>query len=250
MIRAILVDDEPINIANLTALLTKYCPQVTIVGSETDSNRAVTLIQEKRPELLFLDIQMPGRSGFDVLEAIGFSDLAIVFVTAYDHYGIQALRVSAVDYLLKPIDIEQLKSAVQRAEQKMALQRKNENLDNLLSLLHNRHHLENHRIAIAATGEMRFVYVREILHCTSDNSYTYIYLENGEKLLSSQPMHHYESVLTPYGFIRTHQSHLVNKSFVKSILKKDGQYAQLQNGTLIPISRYKLDEVKKGLLGG
>lgn len=250
MMQAILVDDEPNNITNLTALLTRYCPQVQIIGSETDSSRAVQLIREKRPALLFLDIQMPGKSGFDVVEAIGFSDLAIVFVTAYDQYGIQALRVSAVDYLLKPIDIEQLKNAVQRAEQKISLQHKNENLDNLLSLLQNRHHLENHRIAIASTGETRFVYVREIMHCESDNSYTFIYLENGEKLLSSQPMHHYESVLAPYGFIRTHQSHLVNKSFVKSIIKKDGQYAQLENGDIVPISRYKLDEVKKGLLGG
>ncbi|WP_447641582.1 MULTISPECIES: LytR/AlgR family response regulator transcription factor [Chitinophagaceae] len=249
MMRAILIDDEPNNITNLSALLTKYCPQVQIVGSETDSTRAIALIKEKHPELLFLDIQMPVKSGFDIVEEIGFSDLALVFVTAYDQYGIQALRVSAVDYLLKPIDIEQLKNAVQRAEKKMNQQRKNENLDNLLSLLHNRHHLENHRIAISSTGETRFVYVREILHCESDNSYTFIHLENGEKLLSSQPMHHYESVLVSYGFIRTHQSHLVNKTFVKSIIKKDGQYVQLANGDLIPISRYKLDEVKKGLLG-
>lgn len=248
MIRAILVDDEPYNIANLTALLNRYCPQVEIIGSETDSTRAIGFIKELRPDLLFLDIQMPRKTGFDILEAIGFSDLAIVFVTAYDNYGIQALRVSAVDYLLKPIDIDQLKKAVARVEQRLTLQRKNENLDNLLSLLQNRHHIENHRIAIAATGETRFVYVREILHCESDNSYTFIYLENGEKLLSSQPMHHYESVLTSYGFIRTHQSHLVNKFFIKSIIKKDGQFALLSNGTQIPISRYKLDEVKKGLL--
>ena len=250
MMQAILVDDEPNNISNLAALLARYCPQVRVIGSETDSSKAIQLIKEKRPELLFLDIQMPGRSGFDIVEAIGFSDLAIVFVTAYDQYGIQALRVSAVDYLLKPIDIEQLKNAVQRAEQKTALHRKNDNLDNLLSLLQNRHHLENHRIAIAATGETRFVYVREILHCASDNSYTYIYLESGEKLLSSQPIHHYESVLTSYGFIRTHQSHLVNKAFVKSILKKEGQNVLLANGALVPVSRYKLDEVKKSLLGG
>ncbi|MFT4205188.1 MAG: LytTR family DNA-binding domain-containing protein [Chitinophagaceae bacterium] len=250
MMKAIIVDDEPNNVNNLRALLSKYCPQVDIAGTETDSARAIQLIREMRPELLFLDIQMPGKSGFDVLTDIGFSDVAVIFVTAYDQYGIQALRVSAVDYLLKPIDIEQLKTAVQRAEARIAQHRKNDNLDNLLSLLQNRHHLENHRIAIASTGETRFVHVRDILHCESDNSYTYIYLENGEKLLSSQPMHHYESVLASYGFIRTHQSHLVNKAFVKSIVKRDGQYVQLSNGDTAPISRYKLEDVKKVLLGG
>ncbi|PZP43691.1 MAG: DNA-binding response regulator [Pseudopedobacter saltans] len=248
MIKAILVDDEHNNIVNLSALLNKYCPQIEIIGSETDSNKAVFLIKEKRPDLIFLDIQMPGKSGFEVLEAISYSDLAVVFVTAYDNYGIQALRVSAVDYILKPIDIEQLKKAVERVEKRLSLQRKNENLDNLLSILQNRHHIENHRIAIAATGETRFVYVREIVRCESDNSYTFIHLENGEKLLSSQPMHHYESILVSYGFIRTHQSHLVNRSFVKSIIKKDGQYVLLTSGDMVPISRYKLDDVKKGLL--
>lgn len=248
MINAFLADDEQNNLDNIAALLLQYFPEINVAARERNSENAIQQIRNTKPDLLFLDIQMPGKSGFDILAELGFDDYAIIFVTAYDQYGIQALRVSAVDYLLKPIDITQFKQAVNNAIKKIHGKRKNENLENLITLLQNKHHLENHRIAISTTKEMRFVFVREIIFCESDNSYTFIHLQSGEKITSSQPMLHYDAVLAPYGFIRTHQSYLVNKTFVKSLIRKDGNYLLMHNEVQIPVSRYKLENVRKAVL--
>lgn len=245
MIRAILVDDEQNNIDNLRKLLEKYCPEVAVISMTTSAIDGKKMITEQKPDLIFLDIQMPDKNGFELLKSLDSYSFEVIFVTAFDKYGIQAVKFSAIDYLLKPINIEELKSAVNKAAEKIVQKKQNYQLENLLRLLQQQR--EEHRIAIPAAKEIRFVKTQDIIRCESSNNYTTFFLNSGEKLIVSKPIYEYEELLSDYGFIRCHQSHLVNKKFVRSIVKEDGGYLLLEDNEQIPISRQKKEEVKNSL---
>jgi len=242
-ITAVLIDDETHNLSNLTSLLTRYCPEVQIVGEAIDAAEAKTLILRLKPDLIFLDIQMPGTNGLELLQQLSTPDFELIFVTAHDQYGIQAVKFAAVDYLLKPIDITELQNAVRKAAGRLAARNKNTQLENLLNLLQHQQNKEEHRIALTTLKETRFVYTAQIARCESDNNYCYFFLNNGEKLLVSKPIHEFDALLAPYGFIRCHQSHLVNKRYVRSWLRQDGGSLLLDNGDTIPVSRNKKEAV-------
>ena len=246
-IRAVSIDDEEGNLANLSRLLAQYCPEVSIVGTAGDATAGKDLIVHLRPDLVFLDIQMPGASGLDMLQQLPHHDFQLIFVTAYDQYGIQAVKFSAVDYLLKPINVPELQEAVRKAILRHGEKTKSGQLENLLQLLNRQPFKEEHRIALNTLKETRFVYTRQIVRCESDNNYSYFFLDNGEKLLVSKPIYEYESLLADYGFIRCHQSHLVNKHFVHSWVRKDGGFLLLDNGNTIPVSRSKREAVLQAL---
>ncbi|WP_140485917.1 LytR/AlgR family response regulator transcription factor [Flavobacterium sp. GSA192] len=249
MIRGIIIDDESHNIINLQRLLEKYCPEVNIVGSSSDPNKGITLIQNNKPDLVFLDIQMPEKDGFQLLQELNSYDFEVIFVTAFSQYGIQAIKFSAIDYLLKPIDIEELKKAVTKTKEKLQNKKQNLQLQNLLyHLQENQSNSEHHRIAISSLKEIRFIYVKNIIRCESDNSYTLFFTDEGEIIISTLPIYEYDKILSVYGFIRSHQSHLVNKKYVKSLLKEDGDVLLLYDLTRIPVSRQKKDFVKKKLI--
>ena len=245
MLRTVIIDDEPNNITNLRALLEKYCPEVEITGTAANADEGIALIKSTSPELVFLDIQMPGKSGFDLLQSLPKPDFEIIFVTAYDKYGIQAVKFAALDYLLKPVNIEELKSAVSKAIQKSLLKKKNQQLENLVSLLEQRQNKDEHRLALPTAKETRFVKTGDIVRCESSNNYTIFYFKDGEKLIVSKPIYEYEELLETYGFQRCHQSHLVNKQFIKSWIKEDGGYLLLDNGHQIPVSPQKKDLIKE-----
>ncbi|MBL7763930.1 MAG: response regulator transcription factor [Chitinophagaceae bacterium] len=245
MIRAILVDDEQNNIDNLRKLLEKYCPEVAVISMTTSAIDGKRMITEQKPDLIFLDIQMPDKNGFELLKSLNSYSFEVIFVTAFDKYGIQAVKFSAIDYLLKPINIEELKSAVNKAAEKIVQKKQNYQLENLLRLLQQQR--EEHRIAIPAAKEIRFVKTQDIIRCESSNNYTTFFLNSGEKLIVSKPIYEYEELLSDYGFIRCHQSHLVNKKFVRSIVKEDGGYLLLEDNEQIPVSRQKKEEVKNSL---
>ena len=223
------------------------CPQVKVVGQALDAAEAKNLITRQKPDLLFLDIQMPGTSGLELLQQLPTHDFELIFVTAHDQYGIQAVKFAAVDYLLKPIDTRELQTAVQKAESRIAAKTKNSQLENLLELLQQQQNKAAHRIALTTLKETRFLYIRQIIRCESDNNYSCFFLDNGEKLLVSKPIYEYDSLLTPYGFIRCHQSHLVNRHYVRSLLRLDGGVLLLENGDRIPVSRMKKDAVLEAL---
>lgn len=248
MIKGIIIDDEPHNITNLQRLLEKYCSEVTIVGSSPDANEGIVLIKNIKPDLVFLDIQMPKKDGFQVLQELNSYDFEVIFVTAFSQYGIQAIKFSAIDYLLKPIDIEELKKAVAKTSERLKDKNQNLQLKNLLHHLQESKNSSDHRIAISSLKETRFVYVKNIIRCESDNSYTLFFTDEGETIVSTVPLYEYDEMLSIYGFIRCHQSHLVNKKHVKSLLKEDGYSLLLYNKTLIPVSRNKKDLVKKALV--
>jgi two-component system, LytTR family, response regulator len=244
-IKAILIDDEQHNLDNLQALLRVYCPQVEVCGTSLNAEDGKTLLYTRKPDLLFLDIQMPGQNGFDLLSSIHQYDFEVIFVTAYDGYAIQAMRFAAVDYLLKPVDIAELQSAVDRAMKQRRLKVQNQQLENLIHLLKTQQNKEEQRIALSTTKETRFVKTGEIIRCESSNNYTTFFLTGHEELLVCKPIYEYEEILKDYGFIRCHQSHMVNKRYIKSWKKESGDFLLLTDGTEVPVSRGKKEEVKK-----
>ncbi|AUD05830.1 LytR/AlgR family response regulator transcription factor [Spirosoma pollinicola] len=246
-IKTLLIDDEQHNLDNLRALLAAYCPQVDVCATARNAETAKSLLYLHHPDLLFLDIQMPGQSGFDLLSSLHNSNVGVIFVTAYDQYAIQALRFAAVDYLLKPVNIDELQAAVERAYRQHRLKEQHQLLQNLVHLVQAGHHQEEQRIALATAKETRFVKTSVIIRCESSNNYTTFYLAGGETLLVCKPIYAYDDLLTDYGFIRCHQSHLVNKKFIKSWKKEFGDFLLLTDGAELPISRGKKEDLKKAL---
>ena len=247
VIRSIIIDDEQNNIDNLSILLQEHCPGIVICATALNATEGKKIIDLHQPEIVFLDIQMPGQNGFDLLKSLHTHNFEVIFVTAYDQYGIQAVKFSAVDYLLKPVVIDELKLAVKKATDRILSKKQNLKLENLISVLQREHHKEDHRIAISTQKETRFVNTQSIIRCESSNNYTTFYLENKEKLLVSKPIYEYEEILSDYGFIRCHQSHLINKKFIRSLVKEDGGYLLLNDQTQIPISKNKKEFVREVL---
>ena len=244
--KAILIDDEISNLENLRTLLEKHCPQVTITATAQNVNDAVNAIEKYLPHLVFLDIQMGEQTGFDVLKLLPKRNFEVIFVTAYDQYGIQAVKFAALDYLLKPIDIDELLNAVNKAEQKLATQIQNVQLDFLLQQI-KKPETTVSKIALPMQSEIRYVALSDIIRCEADNSYTFFFLANGEKILVSKSLKEYADLLTPNGFLRTHQSHLVNPKYVKSWLKEDGGILLLTTAEKIPVSKPNKETVKHTL---
>jgi two-component system LytT family response regulator len=214
-----------------------------------NAQEGLELIQSVQPQLVFLDIQMPGKNGLEMLKELNRQDFEVIFVTAFEKFAIEALRFSALDYLLKPISVKDLQEAVARALQKCNQEDKNRNLENLVAYLLQQNQRENHRIALSTQKETRFVKPQEIIRCESSNNYTTVYLTDGSKLLVSKGIYEFEEMLREYGFIRCHQSHLVNKAQVKSWIKVDVESLLLYNEDMIPVSKNKRAEVKAMMSG-
>lgn len=246
MVRAVLIDDEISNIENLRTLLEKHCPQVAILDTAQNVKDAVSIIEKYMPNLVFLDIQMGKQTGFDVLKLLPERSFEVIFVTAYDLYGIQAVKFAALDYLLKPIDIEELITAVNKAERKIAAQSQTSQLDFLVQQL-KKPEAGGSKIALQMQTEIRYVMLSEIVRCEADNTYTHFFLTSGEKLLVSKSLKEYADLLQPKGFLRTHQSHLVNPKYVKSWLKEDGGVLLMISGDKIPISKPNKETVRQAL---
>jgi two-component system, LytTR family, response regulator len=242
-INCIVVDDEQNNIENICTLLDKYCRDIRIIGQALSANEGIKLIEKHKPDLVFLDIQMPELSGFDMLKAIPMIDFEIIFITAYDQYGIQAIKFSALDYLLKPINVDELKLAVHKAREKIFIKQKNASIENLLDYI-NLSRRGSPKLALPTLAETMYVNIDDIVRCEASDNYTTFYLQNGEKVLVCKTLKDYSELLKPHAFIRTHQSHLVNKQYVKSLLKEDGGVLLLNDSTKIPISRQNKENVK------
>lgn len=242
--KAVIIDDEDINRDNLQQLLLQYCAEITIAGTAANAEEGRALIQQHQPDIVFLDIEMPGKNGLDLLKSLPEHNFEIIFVTAHHQYGIQAVKFAALDYLLKPINYEELQSAVMRAVKKRSEKQRNHQLENLIQLLHQQNTKSEHRIALPTTKETRFAKTEEIIRCESSNNYTTFYLVSGEKIIVSKPIYEYEALLADYQFIRCHSSHIVNIKLIKSWIKTDGGYLLLYDKTEIPVSRQKREQVR------
>ncbi|MDI9870846.1 LytR/AlgR family response regulator transcription factor [Flectobacillus roseus] len=245
--KAILIDDELHNLTNLQVLLNTYCPQVEVCALAQSAEQGKKAVKTYLPDLIFLDIQMPEQDGFAFLRSLDYYNFEVIFVTAYDQYAIQAMRFSAVDYLLKPINIKELVDAVNRASKQNQLKNQHKQIEYLMDWFKVQSQKEEQRIALSTVEETRFAKVSEIIRCESSNNYTTFFLSDNSKLLVSKPIYEYDELLSNYGFIRCHQSHLVNKAYIKSWLKEYGDFLLLNDGMQIPISRGKKQMVKEAL---
>ncbi|AYL97797.1 LytR/AlgR family response regulator transcription factor [Mucilaginibacter celer] len=245
--KALLIDDEPSNLENLQQLLGAYTHGIEVCAIATNVDEAIDAIAKHKPQLVFLDIQLHQQTGFDLLKQLGRIDFEIIFVTAYNQYGIQAIKFSALDYLLKPIDPDELKAAVDKARKAISLKWDNERIAYMLGYLKDGNKNQG-RIALPLFGETRFVDIKDIVRCMAENSYTRFALRGGEQVLVSKTLKEYADLLSDHGFLRAHQSHLVNVAFIKSLLKEDGGTLLLTDNTKIPVSKLNRDKVKERIM--
>lgn len=236
MLKAVLIDDERNALELLQHQLDHYCPSVQIAALAQGGHEGVEAIRLHQPDLVFVDIEMPDITGFDVLEQTRSSHYDVIFVTAYDHFAVRAFRYAAVDYLLKPLDAEELKSAVDRVQQGRQ-QPFGAQLEAVLGQIQP----ARMRIAIPVQDGYQLMEADEIVHCSSDSNYTHVYLTNQRKITLAKTLKDVEETLQGLPFYRIHHSHLVNLNHVQRLSKQDGGYVVLTNGTQISISRSKRD---------
>jgi two-component system, LytTR family, response regulator len=240
--KAILVDDEPDGIRTLQKLLAWHCPQVALVGSFQNANAAKEQIALLKPEVVFLDIQMPGTSGLELLSEMPSRDFEVVFVTAYNEYMLQAIRFSAADYLLKPVDEDRLVEAVKRVEKRLQESRQE---DRTAALLHNIGKAGNPsemRLCLPTAKGFRVLKLEEIIYCEAERSYTVFYLDGGKSLTVSKPLSDYDALLNDTFFFRVHKSFLINLLHVREYQRGEGGVVVMSNGAAIEVSRRKKDE--------
>jgi two-component system LytT family response regulator len=248
MIKAVIVEDEPHNREYLGQLLAENCPEIIVLDSAENVAGGKKAISEHQPDLVFLDVEMPDGTGFELLQQIAPVECAVIFVTAYDHYALEAIRFCAIDYLLKPLKGGTLKKAVQKVIRQLDQQQENQLLRQLLRNLQQEQPGQK-RIALPTQQEITLVEVAQIIRCQGENNYTHFYLKDGRHILVSKPIGEYEELLAPYGFIRCHQSHLVNLTEVRSYVKSDSGYLLMQDGAKVSVSRYRKEQVLEALLG-
>lgn len=245
-ITAIIIDDEANGRENLRGVLEKFYPDILVLAEADSALAGIEAIQSHQPDLVFLDIEMPGGNGFKVLEFFDQPLFGVIFVTAYDQYAIQAIRFSAIDYILKPINVIELKNAIDRFQQR----RKELNLTLMNQFKQNGlMDLPSKKIALPTSDKIEFRSVQSIMRCEGETNYTRFYFTDGSKLLISKTLVDFEQVLEAYGFIRTHKTHLVNLMHVTAFNKADGCSLLLSDGTSIPVSRRRKEFVI-GMLKG
>jgi two-component system LytT family response regulator len=233
MINAIIVDDESCFREMIQFFLTDYFPEIKVIAQADNVEDAVRYISESKPELVFLDIEIKGGTGFHVLQKLKDRDFKLIFITAFNDFAIQAFKFSAIDYILKPINEFEFKAGVERAVLEIQKEVTSVPVD---LLLNNSQQKADKKLVLRTAQEIHIVNVSEIVRCEADNVYTTFYINSGEKIIVSKGLTEYVDLLESYGFLRPHQSHLINLSFVKKLDKSDGGVIILKNNTIIPIS--------------
>lgn len=241
MIRSILVDDDTKNITVLKALLKELYTEIEVVGEAGSAEEAAKLIPLVKPDLVFLDIEMPFGNAFDLLDKLMPVNFEIIFITAFDNYTLKAFRYSALDYLLKPVDIDDLQVAVQRAENKISLKTINTQLSNLLYNM-NKPFVSVTRIAMPVKEGFDFIDINAIISCESKNNCTIVHTQTGKKYTCTRTIKDYEDLLPVDSFFRIHYSHIVNVNFIRKFFK-DGRsgYVELSDGSTLPVANRRKD---------
>lgn len=241
MIRCILIDDENDSLEVMEWMLKTYCPQVKIEAVCNSAEKGIAAINRLRPDLIFLDIEMPNMNGFDMLEQFDELFFDIVFVTAYDQFAIRAFRYCALNYLLKPVGEDDLQETIRRIEKKKTIPSK-EQMDTLMQNIRQGNKQTVSRIALTTSDGMLFVATQDIIFCTSDNNYTTVVMTGGKKILISKTLKEIDETLAGPDFYRIHNSFLVNINHIKKFVRGDGGYVIMDEGTTVSISRSKKQE--------
>jgi two-component system, LytTR family, response regulator len=239
MLRAVIIDDEQDAVQFIESIIGEYCPNVEVVGKAHSARDGVTVITETHPDLVFLDVQMPHGSGFDLLSSFSEKTFDVIFITAFNHYAIQAIKFSAVDYILKPINISEFIEAVSKVEEKRS-SHEYKNLD-YRALLENIKSPRPTKLAIPTAEGIEYLNTTELIRLEADRSYTWFHLTGNRKYLVSRNLKEYQELLNDMNFFRPHNSHLVNLEHVKKYVRHEGGYIEMTDNSSVPLSRGKRD---------
>ncbi len=244
MIKAVIIDDEKDSIDTLKWKLENYCPDVSVEAAFDKPSEGIGYLKANKVDLLFLDIEMPMLTGFDVLEELGRDiQFDIIFITAYDNFGIQAVKFSALDYLLKPVQNKELKEAIDKHLKRSQQKIPTEQIDLLLNNVQAERKGKRGRIALTSKESIEFVDPHEIVVCEANSNYTNVYLAEGRKRVISKTLKDFEDMLAPFDFFRPHNSHLINLARVKEFIRGDGGYIVMENKMKIPVSKTRREEL-------
>lgn len=245
MVSCLIIDDEKNSRDNLENLIGLYCPELTILDKAVSGLDGIARIEQQRPDAIFLDVHMNDLDGFTMLSRLAEPKPMVVFVTAYEHYALKAIKASAIDYILKPVSIRELQSSAVKLEQLHALKQSNPQFDKgyneaLKLMVQSAGEGGPKRIALPDHQGYRFEEITNLVRLESDSNYTTIFINSGEKLVASKPMKHFEDFLDENTFVRIHNSHIINIRYLKSYSREDGGIAELLDGTRLSIAKRRL----------
>jgi len=239
MLRVVIIDDETDAINFIASIIEEYCSDLEIVGTANSAIEGTKIINVKHPDLVFLDVEMPHGNGFDLLANFPEKSFDVVFITAYNHYAIKAIKYSAVDYILKPVNINEFLDAVRKVKEKRT--NKESFHLNYYTLLENLKSNTPSKLAIPTSEGMEYLNTDEIIRIEADRSYSWFHMTHGKKYLVSRNLKEYQELLDDHNFFRTHNSHLINLDHVKKYVRQEGGHIVMDDGSSVPISRSKKD---------
>jgi two-component system LytT family response regulator len=245
MLRAVIIDDEPKGRSILQQLLTLHAPQLSIVGITANADEGLKIIDTHNPDVVFLDVEMPGKSGFELLRELNVINFKVVFVSAHNHYSLKAIKFHAFDYLLKPIDLDELKQTITKLL-KSTPTNTTEQLNELLTASKNGN-TELGKIAIPSLTSIDLINVDDILYCEACSNNTLVYLTNNKKIVATKNLKEYEDLLQQHRFFRIHHTYLVNLKHVAKYIKGEGGSVILSNQKELEVSRRKKQEFLNAL---
>lgn len=246
MLTAIIIDDETSSRSSLKQKLAKHCPEIELIGECENGEEGILMLKNSKPDIVFLDVEMPRMNGFSMLHQIPVRNFEVIFITAYDHYAIKAIKFSALDYLVKPVAIEDLKLALEKVAQKRKMEPGNQRLELLLqNLLTEKKELQ--RIGIPSMEGLQFVEAGQIIYLEASSNYTCFHLANGQKLTVAKTLKDFEELLPASIFMRIHHSYIINKNLVKKYIKGEGGQVIMVNDTVLDVARRKKEEFMKAM---
>ena len=235
----LIVDDEPDAVNFISSIIREYCPRLEIIGTASSAREGVKIILERQPELVFLDVEMPHGSGFDLLAQFPEKTFDVVFITAFNHYALKAIKFSAVDYILKPININEFIEAVDKVlHKRLSGSSRNTNYSELLENLKTE---TPSKLAIPTSDGMEYLKTSDIIRVEADRSYSWFFLNDKRKILVSKNLNNYQELLSDRHFFRPHNSHLINLDHVKKYIRHEGGIIEMDDGSQVPISRARRD---------
>lgn len=246
MLTAIIIDDETSSRNSLMKKLANHCTGIVIIGECENGEEGIKNIEEKKPDLIFLDVEMPRMNGFTMLQHLSYKNFEVIFITAFEHYAIKAIKFSALDYLVKPVEVDDLKAAVEKAIHKRKLSTGNDRLEMLLqNLMYDKKELQ--RIAIPSMEGLQFIETANIIYLEAQSNYSIFYLVNNEKITVTKTLKDFEELLPASIFIRIHHSYIINKNLVEKYIKGEGGQVVMKNGIVLDVARRKKEEFIKAI---
>lgn len=239
-LQTVIIDDEPNAVEFISSVIQDHCPELEVAGKAYNVTGGISKIEELKPDLVFLDVEMPNGTGFDLLSNFPEKEFDVVFITAFNHYAIKAIKFSAVDYILKPLNIEEFIGSVKKVLQKRAVSPPSGN-ESFKVLMENLKTPVPSRLAIPTADGMEYLNPKEIIRIEADRSYSWFYLTGNRKILVSKNLKEFQDLLSDRYFFRSHNSHLINLKFVHKFVRREGGFIEMQDGEQIPISRNKKD---------